>query len=98
MMAEPLLRSVTYLSENPRTLQEDHLPSAKYVTNEDRDNSADKTSNIVTGNRDSLNGRDVVVFGMSHDIDLWECSDKAAECEETSHHTLVITKEEEVDT
>jgi hypothetical protein len=79
-------------------LQENHLPSTKDIANEDRDNGTEEASNIVTGDRDSLNGRDVVIIGMSHDINLWERSNEAAKREETSHHTLIITKEKEVDT
>jgi hypothetical protein len=45
-----------------------------------------------------LNGRDVVVVGMSYDVDFWEGPDKAAKCKETSHHTLIISEEEEIDT
>jgi hypothetical protein len=99
MIAEPLVESVTCPSTcGQGVLQEDHLPSTKDITNKDGDNGADEASNIVACNRDSLDGRDMIVVGMSRDIDFWKRFDKTAECEETSHYTLIISEEEEVDT
>ncbi len=72
--------------------KEDHLPSTKNVPNEDGDDRADEATNVVGSHGDTLDGGDVSVSGVIHCVDFGKLSDPASQCEESSHHTLVVTE------
>jgi hypothetical protein len=80
-------------NDHNRGTQEDHFPSAEEIANEDSDDSANKTANVVTSDRYALNGRNVVVSRIVDSINLWKLSNPASEGQKATHHALVITKE-----
>ena len=78
-----------------RRAQEDHLPSAEDVADENGDYCTDETADVVTGNGNTLDGGNVRIAWVVYCVDFWELSDPTSECEESSHHTLVVTEETE---
>ena len=76
-----------------RRAQENHLPSAEDVADENGDDCTHETADVVTGNGNTLDGGNVGVAWVIYCVDLWELSDPTSESEESSHHTLVVTEE-----
>ena len=72
--------------------KEDHLPSPKYVTDEDGDDSADETPNIVTRYSNTLNCRNMVVGGIVDRIDLGKLFDPGSKGQKPASYSLIITK------
>lgn len=57
-------------------------------------------TNVVGSDRNALSSRDLILIlrRCSSHIDLGKCPGEAAERQETTHNTLIVTEQEEVET
>lgn len=82
---------------------EDCLSSTEHVAHPDASNGAKETADIVGCDRDALDGGSVICLALSQalqaffaGIDLWKDRRELNVCEQTSHHPLIITEEQEI--
>lgn len=82
---------------NGRSKKDGLLPTQQ-IAQPDCTNSAEETTNIIRSDSDSLNGRGIGgTWWRLIGVDLRESVKKDIQCEQTSHYTLIISKEEEVE-
>lgn len=83
-------------SSHRTTAAENSPPSTERVTNKDDQNTASKTAQIVRCNRNALVQSALGTFGLGEaffgGVDQREVLDEGRQVQQTTRHTLVITK------
>lgn len=73
--------------------QENHLSSTKGITNEDSYNRATEAAQVITGDGDTLNSRDMVGIGILDCVDFRKRGNPARQRNKTRHNTLAMKLE-----
>lgn len=78
---------------------EDHLSATKRISDEDGDDGADEATQVIRGDSNALVGGTLggsAVLALGLGVDGGKLAEEDGQGEDTTHDTLIITKEQEI--